>query len=323
MDSRGNIPAVSPIDPVRISVIVPTYNRAHYLKAALNSVLHQTCPPHEVIVIDDGSTDETRAVVAAMAGPVRYMYQDNRGPAAARNLGLRAARGEWIAFNDSDDLWVSEKLQWQVEFLRRHPGVDFVFGPLSNFTGEIADGNPEVRDQYVVRYLRDHADNLTKSYEILLQDNPIPTPAVLFRRACLDTVGYFNEELRCCEDYEYWLRFAAYCRMGYLDKVLIHRRIHPQNLIHDYVFRHERHLQVLEQAAIPETLYSRRGRALLSQAIHKTRYRLGSFHFSKRKWNEADRYLSITQWLRLYPDVYAMLVFPVKRMVARWRVTTG
>jgi glycosyltransferase involved in cell wall biosynthesis len=104
-----------------VSVIIPTYNRASYVTEAINSVLAQTYTDYEVIIVDDGSTDRTREVIAHFRDLIRYIYQDNQGLAAARNTGIKAARGKWIAFLDSDDLWLPEKLTVQIEDLSRNP----------------------------------------------------------------------------------------------------------------------------------------------------------------------------------------------------------
>src|ERR1700678_803249 len=116
-----------------ISVIIPTYNRADLIGQALESALAQTHPADEIIVVDDGSTDDTERVVAQYAGQVRYMRQVNAGPSAARNRGIQAASGDFIALLDSDDLWVKDRLERQLAALTLHPGLDFIFGLEAKF----------------------------------------------------------------------------------------------------------------------------------------------------------------------------------------------
>ena len=118
------IPSVcqSPGEPGLVSVLIPTFNRAYILGKTIESVLAQTYQSLEIIVVDDGSTDDTRTLVATFDSRVRYIYQENAGLAAARNAGLAAAQGEFIAFQDSDDLWLPWKLQAQVALMRRFPG---------------------------------------------------------------------------------------------------------------------------------------------------------------------------------------------------------
>ncbi|MDY0039233.1 MAG: glycosyltransferase family A protein, partial [Desulforhabdus sp.] len=106
-----------------VSVIIPTYNRASFLKEALDSVLLQQNAEMEVIVVDDGSTDDTAAIVESFGRAVTYLYQSNAGVSAARNTGIKAARGRWLALLDSDDLWLPGKLQFQLELLNRHKDI--------------------------------------------------------------------------------------------------------------------------------------------------------------------------------------------------------
>src|SRR5664280_1650862 len=129
--------------PPKVSVVIPTYNRLAYLREALDSVLAQTRAADEILVVDDGSTDGTEAAISALPAPVRYLRQQNAGPAAARNHGLREAKGDWIAFLDSDDLWVPEKLEAQMDFLERNPAVELLFAHMINFGPDGEDAGAE------------------------------------------------------------------------------------------------------------------------------------------------------------------------------------
>jgi len=104
-----------------VSVIIPSYNRAVYLERALHSVLGQTCPADEIIVVDDGSTDNTRKIITGLCQSIQYCYQDNKGVSAARNKGIQQANGQWLAFLDSDDEWLPAKLEKQLAVARQHP----------------------------------------------------------------------------------------------------------------------------------------------------------------------------------------------------------
>lgn len=123
----------------RFSVIIPTYNSADTVNAAIDSVLAQTWPAHEIIVVDDGSTDDTAERVRACGERVRYLHQPNAGVSAARNHGIRAAAGDWIAFLDADDLYLPDRLQWHAEWIQRNPGLDFYVG---NFEHRDEAGTP-------------------------------------------------------------------------------------------------------------------------------------------------------------------------------------
>jgi glycosyltransferase involved in cell wall biosynthesis len=168
---------------VSISVIIPAYNSAAYIEAALQSALEQTYPPSEIIVIDDGSADDT----AAKAGsyPVRVLRQRNGGPAAARNAGIREATGEWIAFLDADDSWIPEKLERQVGHLG-DPALGIVSSSARWQSGLV-------------------------STEQLWEGNRVLTSCCLARRRAIVEAGYFDEDpgLISLEDYNLWLRIAA------------------------------------------------------------------------------------------------------------------
>jgi glycosyltransferase involved in cell wall biosynthesis len=114
--------------PCKISVIIPTYNCAAYLGRAIDSVMNQTCPPHEIIVVDDGSQDNTRDIVQRYGLKVTYLYQNNAGANEARNAGVSLSSGDWLAFLDADDEWFAQKLEWQCAILHRHPDLVWVYG---------------------------------------------------------------------------------------------------------------------------------------------------------------------------------------------------
>jgi glycosyltransferase involved in cell wall biosynthesis len=204
-----------------VSVIIPTYNRADYLKLVLKSVLEQTYKNIEVIVADDGSTDNTAEVVADFNDPrIKYFYQRNTGlPAATRNLGLREVSGEYIAFLDSDDLWLPKKLEIQVEYLRNHPEYYLVYS------------NAWIIDETGARKGLIANLELFKEGEIfnnLVKYNFIPQLTVLMKRKVFEEIGFFNEDpaLRAVEDYEYWLRVALRHKIGFVKEPLAMYRAH-------------------------------------------------------------------------------------------------
>jgi glycosyltransferase involved in cell wall biosynthesis len=184
--------------PPLVSVIIPTYNRAWILKEAVDSVLAQEFKGFEVVVVDDGSTDATAELLAAYAGRVTVLRQANCGVSAARNAGLAAARGELIAFLDSDDIWLSGKLSTQVAFFQSHPDA------LIHQTEElwVKNGrrmNPGNR----------HRKRSGMIFEPSLDLCLVSPSAVMMRRELLDRVGGFDEGLPACEDYDLWLRVSC------------------------------------------------------------------------------------------------------------------
>ncbi len=193
-----------------VSVIIPTYNRSDLLKRALNSVLRQTFQDFEVIVVDDGSTDNTALVMSNFYGPhIRYIRQPkNSGVAAARNRGLREARGEFIAFLDSDDAWKPDKLMLQVGQFRRGP--DRV-GLMYTGVETIAGATRKIHTPHLRGYL----------YPDLLRRNVIHgTSGVMIRREVIETVGYFDETFTVMQDYEYWLRISEFFFVDYVPEAL-------------------------------------------------------------------------------------------------------
>lgn len=183
---------------VKISVVIPSHNRAHTLPRALDSVLAQRTPPSEIVVVDDGSTDGTAALLADRYPDIRYLRQPNRGVSAARNRGIRAARGEWIALLDSDDAWRPGKLTQQVQRLAVRPGQRLCH------TEEIW-----IRHGVRVNPMKKHAKGGGDLFRACLPRCVISPSSVVLHRSLLEEVGLFDESLPACEDYDLWLRVCA------------------------------------------------------------------------------------------------------------------
>lgn len=181
-----------------ITVIIPAFNRASVLERALDSALNQQAPPGEVIVVDDGSTDATARLVQERYPQCRYLHQPNRGVSAARNRGIRAAGGSWIALLDSDDAWLPTKLSAQLERLGRQPELHICH------TEEIW-----IRNGKRVNAMRKHAKQGGWIYRRCLPRCVISPSSVLLHRSVFETVGEFDETLPACEDYDLWLRVCA------------------------------------------------------------------------------------------------------------------
>lgn len=208
-----------------VSVILPTYNRLAFLRLALESVLNQDYAPLEVIVVDDGSTDATPAYMATLDDTrVRYLYFANQGPAAARNAGIGAARGAYLALIDSDDLWCPGKLAAQVAYLERHPAVGMLatnFKYFETSAGTLCDPAQPFGYAAGPRFLQD----------ILECRFPMAPSTVMLRGATLARVGGFNEQLRIAEDLDLWVRIGLDSEVAYLDQVYTAVRLHEQHLM--------------------------------------------------------------------------------------------
>ncbi|MNI21496.1 putative glycosyltransferase EpsJ [compost metagenome] len=199
------------------SVIIPTYNRERYIGEAINSVLQQTCKDYEIIVVDDGSTDHTAQIVKSFGAQVRYVSQKNSGPSEARNTGIRLAKGEFIAFLDSDDRFLPEKLRKNKKFLQSSPNCRFLYGRYySRRQGQ------KKRIERNVRAFK----NLDKlRYYLYTRRFTIRTSTAIIHRSCFDQVGFFNAKYRYSQDWDMWLRLARFYR-GYLQKkpLVLYRR---------------------------------------------------------------------------------------------------
>jgi glycosyltransferase involved in cell wall biosynthesis len=198
-----------------ISCIVPVYNGERYLREALDSILAQTYRPLEIILADDGSTDETAALAANYGDQVRYVFQPNAGTAAACNLGLKAAQGDFVAFLAADDLWHPEKLSRQISRFQTRPNLDLCVTYVKNFW------IPELKEE--AERFRNHR---------ISQPLPGYVPqALLARRALFETVGSFNVALRHADATDWLLRAVDQgAVIELLPDVLVYRRIHQTNL---------------------------------------------------------------------------------------------
>jgi glycosyltransferase involved in cell wall biosynthesis len=204
----------------RVSVIIPTYNRARLVTQTIDSVLAQTYPDFEVIVVDDGSTDNTRAVLAHYGARIKYIYQENQGQPAARNKGLLASQGEYLLLLDSDDLVLLNKLELQASFLEAWPDFGLVYSGWQ-FINQVGEILGEVRPNKQGQLLKD----------LLLRKFNFPIHAALVRRDCFDRAGLFDESLLRGDDADMWRRIAkAGYAFGCIEQPLIQYRIHQDGL---------------------------------------------------------------------------------------------
>ncbi len=197
-----------------VSVIIPTYNRRALLTEAIDSVLRQTFQDFELVVVDDGSTDGTRDAVISFDDPrVRYLFQTNAGVAAARNWGVASSRAPLIAFLDSDDTWMPEKLRVQVDYLERNPHISLCQ------TEEVW-----VRDGRRVNPAEKHRKHSGWIFRECVPLCIVSPSAVMMRREAFGALGGFDESLRACEDYDLWLRAALRYEIHTLPEALVTKR---------------------------------------------------------------------------------------------------
>lgn len=194
---------------MNISVVIPTYNRFEVLKRALTSIFAQSYQAKEIIVVDDGSDDKT-SQITKLFPKITYIYQKNAGVSSARNSGIKSAKYEWIAFLDSDDEWHKDKLKEQVYLHKNTSEL------LMSYTDE-----KWIRDAKEVKVGKKFAKVDAELFEASLSHCIIAPSSVLMHKNLFETIGFFDENLEVCEDYDLWLRVAIRHKIGLVDKKLI------------------------------------------------------------------------------------------------------
>lgn len=290
-----------------VSVIIPAYNQGHYLGEAVQSVLDQTYQDFEVIIVDDGSADNTREVAESFFDPrICYIYQDNRGLSAARNAGIRNATGSFITFLDSDDLFLPESLTLLVTVLESEPEIGFVAGQTILFDdsghrlGTIASPTKPLDD----------------SSQLLL-GNPLAVGSMLLRRSWLDKVEPFDENLRAYEDWDMWLRLAkAGCLMKWIEQPVFLYRVHGAQMTREGGRLRTATLAVLDKIysdpeELPESWRVIRDRVYSHAYLRATAqaYRAGAF---------ARAQADLTDAVRLNPDLCADGARLLAKHVSAW-----
>jgi glycosyltransferase involved in cell wall biosynthesis len=204
-----------------VSAIIPVYNCAKYIGKSIESVLAQTYRPHEIIVVDDGSTDGTYEALNPYLDSIIYVYQKNAGEPAARNTGIRRSSGGYIAFLDADDLWMPDKLELQMDYFAAHPECALVYTDMMTF-------NENGILTKSMRASRGRVYRSGKIFPYVFRETLFGSGSVVFRRDCCETVGYFDESFLIGSDYEMWLRMARHFEFGYVDKPLLMYRQHQE-----------------------------------------------------------------------------------------------
>lgn len=214
-----------------VSIVIPTFNAAQFIRETMQSVLAQTYQRYEIIVVDDGSTDNTKDILTEFKSLICLFQQENRGPSAARNAGIKAAKGEYICFLDADDLWPPEKLVVQLEFFESHPEIAFVSADHQDFSDDQVERPTflEMKKKTFGEVLVTEVP-LQDAFSKLIHENFISTPTVMMKKSSLDVTGLFDESLWSVEDRDLWLRVAASFNLACLPNVLCKRRVHQTNI---------------------------------------------------------------------------------------------
>jgi len=197
---------------MQISLIIPSYNRSNALKRALQSVLSQSLQPAEIIVVDDGSNDNTANMLHTNFPQVTYLYQSNQGVSSARNLGIKHSTGDWIALLDSDDTWLSDKLEKQVNALQKSPNIKVCH------TEEIW-----IRNGVRVNAMNKHKKSGGWIFKQCLPLCSMSPSSIMIHRDIFDHLGLFDESLVACEDYDLWLRISNQYPVLFIEQPLINK----------------------------------------------------------------------------------------------------
>lgn len=225
-----------------VSVIIPAYNAEKYIAETIESVLRQSYQDYEIIVVDDGSTDKTRSILESYTDRVRYFYKENGGPASARNLGIKHARGEYIALLDADDIWLPQKLEKQIEVFEKSPDIGLVH------SGSIVFDDKNINPERI--RFKDERYCSGDVFPYLFICNFIGNSTVVLRKTCFDAVGLFDESpgFFGTEDYDMWLRISYRYAVEFIPTPLIKYREHANQISRNFEKAYLNEKNVIQKA---------------------------------------------------------------------------
>lgn len=277
-----------------VSVVIPTYNRSEFLYEAINSVFHQTYQDFEVIVVDDGSTDNTESIISKFDGRVRYFKQANSGSAVARNRGILNSRGNFIAFLDSDDLWYPQKLEKQIKVFEKHPDVGLVFCDCSR-------GNSMSFPAPKRGYFSNVNFSQGNLFPLLCKMNPVWTPSVICRYEVFNYSGLMDHTLRRAQDIDLWIRIASITNAFFLREVLVHVREHKERISYNTDFLYDVcrkcDIQVSRWSSCDEKIVN-----ILKEKAADRYYQLS--YVERKKGNYYKSYLALCKSMRYMKKPY-------------------
>ena len=257
----------------KVSVVIPTHNRANYIAHAVESVLDQTFRDYEIIVINDGSTDNTQEVLKKFEDKIKLLHQENKGIAQTRNRAIQESTGEYIAFLDSDDYWMPEKLDQQVRILDTHPKVGIVYSrmPIVDKQGNKIGMKP--------------AGPSGRNFRELLEIwGDLPTSTVMVRRSCFEKAGLFDTALHTMEDIDMWIRIARFYDIYEIEnKVLAFYRRHDHQVTNDKTKVYGGLVRIYKKIYD----YPEAPRDLMSKRIVKNQYLLAKEYYLRRNYKAA------------------------------------
>ena len=272
----------------KVSVIIPTYNRCAWIKHAIDSVLQQTYQDFELFIIDDGSTDITKGILSEYEDKIKYFYQSNRGPAAARNLGIEKSTGTYICSLDSDDRWVKSKLETQVKLVSENPHITICY------TDEIW-----IRKGIRVNQKKIHQKYSGWIYQRCLPLCIISPSSVMIHREVFEKVGNFDEEMKVGEDYDLWLRISQIYPITFINKnKIIKYGGHEDQLSHKFWGIDQYRVKALEKMLKNCKLSHEDKNATIKMLRWKCDILANGF-FKRGKKEQGESYLSVKDKYKL------------------------
>jgi glycosyltransferase involved in cell wall biosynthesis len=244
-----------------VGVIIPAFNAAKYLPAALESVFSQTFDDWQILLVDDGSTDNTAEVMIPFlnrfGSRIKYIKQNNRGLPAARNTAIRESTTEFLALLDADDVWLPCRLAESLKVLTERPQAGLAYGLITQIDSEgqlggTFEGNPRNAEGHIAP-------------SIYMRKVELPCPTITFRRRCIEEVGMFDETMRATEDRDLWLRIALRYEVAFVPKVIAYYRLSPGSMSADPERMLRAQLQFIDKN------YGSKGCGLLSRQIARAR----------------------------------------------------
>ena len=320
-----------------VSVIIPTFNRAERCKRAVESVVNQSYANLEILVIDDGSIDNTKEVVEGIDERLRYIYQENAGVSAARNMGIKNAKGEYIAFLDSDDIWLPWKLELQINVLSNEKSVGMIWSEMS----AVDDNGKILHEKYlnkmytsyeyfdrdkcfdVMNFIEDYWPSCpawlknTKVYigyiyPWMFMGNLVHTSTVLIKKSRVDEVGYFNESLiKSGEDYEYHFRTCKKGIVAYVDVSTIQYCIGAPDQLTTYdnwIWMAKNDVKTLEAELNSDKANVTLADALIKKRMGEAYEAVGVLDIFNDKNNARQNLIKSIKWYKLTPRVYGYLL---------------
>lgn len=297
-----------------ISVIIPTFDRARYITNAINSVLSQSFQDFEIIVVDDGSTDNTKEVIRNFYPQVKYIYQDNSGVGAARNTGILASRGEWIAFLDSDDEWMTDYLKYQMEQACRFP--EFIMFVTNSFQisvdGNRIDSFEDLHNGLYEKLKEKHLLIIKKPLIFIIKYHITILETIIMKREALIKTGLLNEKLTIAEDLDIIARMALQGPLVITDTPLVHifRRNENIDNLTKQLFHYSSYdafFQVYNNLLIKNKFLKYREKFLLKKKISSNRRAYANYLLELGKKREARQFFR--EALVIYPSLKSLSKF--------------